>query len=52
MSTAVAAHGIAHARQVDRDARRRLHREAVRHRSQRLAQLDAHDLGAGLLACW
>ena len=45
----VPAQAVAHARQVDGHARRRLHGKAARHGRQRLAQLDAHDIGAGLL---
>ncbi len=47
---AVAAQGVGHAGQVDGDARRRLHREAVGDGGQRFGKLDAHDLGARLLA--
>jgi hypothetical protein len=43
------ADGVADAGQVDRDARRRLHRETGRHGRQRLAQLDANNLRTGLL---
>ena len=52
MSTVELPERVGDARQVERDARRRLDREAGRHRGQRLAQLDADDLGARLLACW
>ena len=37
-----------HVRKVQRDARRRLHRESGRHGRQRLRQIDAHDLDAAL----
>ena len=44
ISTGELPSALRHARQVDRDARRRLDREAGRHRRQRLAQLDADHL--------
>ncbi|MDH6593031.1 hypothetical protein M2165_002920 [Variovorax sp. TBS-050B] len=40
--------GIGHAGKVERDARRRLDHEAGRQRRERLRQVDADDLGAGL----